>query len=143
MYDFRISFSNLTYEIVNFCQAKSFSLFMLFTLLKMISYDVEIYLSYAMLKAPFFGFWDIHVVVVKVMVAITVFLIEFVPIIAVAIVVVAIVVIVIVIAPIVVERIAVDPIVVVPIRVDATVVVPIVHSRLGSFAGLYTIVLIV
>lgn len=143
MYDFRISFSNLTYEIVNFCQAKSFSLFMLFTLLKMISYDVEIYLSYAMLKAPFFGFWDIHVVVVKVMVAITVFLIEFVPIIAVAIVVVAIVVIVIVIAPIVVERIAVDPIVVVPIRVDAIVVVPIVHSRLGSFAGLYTIVLIV
>lgn len=130
MYDFRISFSNLTYEIVNFCQAKSFSLFMLFTLLKMISYDVEIYLSYAMLKAPFFGFWDIHVVVVKVMVAITVFLIEFVPIIAVAIVVVAIVVIVIVIAPIVVERIAVDPIVVVPIRVDAIVVVPIVHSRL-------------
>lgn len=130
MYDFRISFSNLTYEIVNFCQAKSFSLFMLFTLLKMISYDVEIYLSYAMLKAPFFGFWDIHVVVVKVMVAITVFLIEFVPIIAVTIVVVAIVVIVIVIAPIVVERIAVDPIVVVPIRVDATVVVPIVHSRL-------------
>lgn len=143
MYDFRISFSNLTYEIVNFCQAKSFSLFMLFTLLKMISYDVEIYLSYAMLKAPFFGFWDIHVVVVKVMVAITVFLIEFVPIIAVAIVVVAIVVIVIVIAPIVVERIAVDPIVVVPIRVDAIVVVPIVHSRLGSFAGLYTIVVIV
>lgn len=130
MYDFRISFSNLTYEIVNLCQAKSFSLFMLFTLLKMISYDVEIYLSYAMLKAPFFGFWDIHVVVVKVMVAITVFLIEFVPIIAVAIVVVAIVVIVIVIAPIVVERIAVDPIVVVPIRVDAIVVVPIVHSRL-------------
>ena len=130
MYDFRISFSNLTYEIVNFCQAKSFSLLMLFTLLKMISYDVEIYLSYAMLKAPFFGFWDIHVVVVKVMVAITVFLIEFVPIIAVAIVVVAIVVIVIVIAPIVVERIAVDPIVVVPIRVDAIVVVPIVHSRL-------------
>lgn len=111
---------------------------MLFTLLKMISYDVEIYLSHAMLKAPFFGFWDIHVVVVKVMVAIAVFLIEFVPIVAVAIVVVAIVVIVIVIAPIVVERIAVDPIVVVPIRV-----VPIVHSRLGSFAGLYTIVLIV
>ena len=143
MYDFRISFSNLTYEIVNFCQAKSFSLFMLFTLLKMISYDVEIYLSYAMLKAPFFGFWDIHVVVVKVMVAIAVFLIEFVPIVAVAIVVVAIVVIVIVIAPIVVERIAVDPIVVVPIRVDAIVVVPIVHSRLGSFAGLYTIVVIV
>ena len=143
MYDFRISFSNLTYEIVNFCQAKSFSLFMLFTLLKMISYDVEIYLSYTMLKAPFFGFWDIHVVVVKVMVAIAVFLIEFVPIVAVAIVVVAIVVIVIVIAPIVVERIAVDPIVVVPIRVDAIVVVPIVHSRLGSFAGLYTIVVIV
>ena len=130
MYDFRISFSNLSYEIVNFCQTKSFSLFMLFTLLKMISYDVEIYLSHRMLKAPFFGFWDIHVVVVKVMVAITVFLIEFVPIVAVAIVVVAIVVIVIVIAPIVVERIAVDPIVVVPFRVDAIVVVPIVCSRL-------------
>lgn len=29
---------------------------MLFTLLKMISYDVEIYLSHAMLKAPFFRF---------------------------------------------------------------------------------------
>ena len=143
MCDFSISLSNLSYEIVNFCQAKSFSFFMLFTLLKMITYDVEIYLSHAMLKAPFFGFWDIHVVVVKVMVAIAVFLIEFVPIVAVAIVVVAIVVIVIVIAPIVVERIAVDPIVVVPIRVDAIVVVPIVHSRLGSFAGLYTIVLIV
>ena len=82
MYDFSISLSNLSYEIVNFCQAKSFSLFMLFTLLKMISYDVEIYLSHAMLKAPFFGFWDIHVVVVKVMVAIAVFLIEFVPIVA-------------------------------------------------------------